>query len=135
METWPRDSGRRAPTRINFRRHRALAAAAMSASSSKAPALPEGMRTIGDYEIEKVDEKGGRAEPQKIKYTTRGREEARRNEVKFQGLVRRWEKRYVMVGHLRVVKWARVEDNNNARGLTPTNVGEEPAAGRKRPRS
>ena len=32
------------------------------------------MRTIGDYEIEKVDEKGGRAEPQKIKYTTRGRE-------------------------------------------------------------
>ena len=113
----------------------ALAAAAMSASSSKAPALPEGMRTIGDYEIEKVDEKGGRAEPQKIKYTTRGREEARRNEVKFQGLVRRWEKRYVMVGHLRVVKWARVEDNTNARGLTPTPVGEEPAAGRKRPRS
>ena len=109
------------------------------ASSDAAAVLPAGMRTMGDYEIEAGDDAPNRPAG-KRGYTTRGKEEARRREVKFTGLVRRWEKRWVFMGHLRVLRWERVEADQAAepaqqrsRGPTPfaTEAGEP---SRKRPR-
>ena len=111
--------------------------------------LPPGMRTVGDYEVGPADEEDVR---RKRGYTTRAKEEARRTEVKFTGLVRRWEKRWVLLGHLPVLRWERVqaeasEGGEPERTRVPTPAGGEeparkrvptPAAGeepaRKRPR-
>ena len=69
-------------------------------SASVAPRM-----SIGDYEI------GDEIDRPKRGYTTRAKEEARRTEVKFVGDVRRWEKRWTNVGHLRVAKWVRIESD------------------------
>ena len=82
------------------------------AASSRA-ALPPGMRVVGDYEV--PDHLLEDNQLQKRGYTTRAKEEARRTAVKFTGLVRRWEKRWVMQGHLRVLRWVRVQDPLGAR--------------------
>ena len=84
--------------------------------------LPPGMKVVGDYYIPTVAED----DRPKRGYTTRAKEEARRTEVKFTGLVRRWEKRWVIMGHLRVLRWERVQDAaeggeaDRSRGITPT---------------
>ena len=68
------------------------------------PTLPPGMKVVGDYYIGEEE-----ARPKQRGYTTRAKEEARKAEVKFTGLVRRWEKRWVKVGHMRVLRWEHVD--------------------------
>ena len=89
---------------------------------------------VGDYEITAEDQ----AAPKQRGYTTRAKEEARRTEVKFTGLVRRWERRWVRHGHLRVLRWERVEEQQErSRGPSRADGGgtaaEEPARKRARP--
>ena len=69
-------------------------------SSVLPPGVSASGRVVGDYYIPAVGEEESR--PKQRGYTTRAKEEARRTEVKFTGLVRRWEKRWVNVGHLKV---------------------------------
>ena len=105
-------------------------------AAAKRESLPAGVsgRVVGDYEI--ADD----VPASKRGYTTRGKEEARRKEVKFTGLVRRWEKRWVQHGHMRVFRWERVHDGAEADGadrptrVTPTPMAEA-EAGRKRARN
>ena len=67
------------------------AAPARDSRSAVAASLPAGSKVVGDYEITAEDQ----AAPKQRGYTTRAKEEARRTEVKFTGLVRRWERRWV----------------------------------------
>ena len=95
-------------------------------------ALPPGMRVVGDYEIPPEEEQRLGA---KRGYTTRAKEEARRTEVKFTGLVRRWEKRWVLLGHLRVLRWERVQDGvdgGEVSSRVQSSSTEEPARKRAR---
>ena len=69
------------------------------------------MKVVGDYYIPTGEEE---QRPKQRGYTTRAKEEARKAEVKFTGLVRRWEKRWVNMGHLRVLRWERVGQADSA---------------------
>lgn len=62
------------------------------------------LRTVGDFAIDA--ESGTRG------YTTRAREEQRRTAAPvFSGRVRRWEKRWVSVGHMVLLRWERAESD------------------------
>ena len=61
-----------------------------------------GVRAVGDWAID--------AEVTTRGYTTRAKEEQRRTAAPvFTGRVRKWEKRWSLVGHMAVLRWERVE--------------------------
>ena len=92
-------------------------------SSVLPPGVSASGRVVGDYYIPAVGEEESR--PKQRGYTTRAKEEARRTEVKFTGLVRRWEKRWVNVGHLKVLRWEREDGGgDDAARASPELAGD-----------
>jgi hypothetical protein len=70
-------------------------------------------RAIGDYIV--GDDDG----PKQRGYTTRGKVEQQRTAAPvFTGRVRRWEKRWAMQGHLRVLKWERTAEDSGGPSST-----------------
>ena len=86
---------------------------------------------VGDHEVDPEAPKRG--------YTTRAKEEQRRTAAPaFTGRVRRWERRWTRNGHLKVLRWERVEagDGTEAQArnaeMSPKQTDEPP---NKRPRN
>ena len=77
------------------------------------------VRAVGDWAID--------AEVTTRGYTTRAKEEQRRTAAPvFTGRVRKWEKRWSLVGHMAVLRWERVEAD--AAGGAPPAATAAPTA-------
>ena len=96
------------------------------------PGVSAAGRVVGDYYIPAAGEEEAR--PKQRGYTTRAKEEARRTEVKFTGLVRRWERRWTQVGHLRVLRWEREDGASGEPADRPSHAAPAAAEDQSRKR-
>ncbi|KAL1530012.1 hypothetical protein AB1Y20_000937 [Prymnesium parvum] len=87
-------------------------------------ATARGFRAVGDWLIE--------AEVATRGYTTRAKEEQRRTAAPaFTGRVRKWQKRQSHVGHMKLVRWERVEEAASAHTDSSSAPNESPRGERK----